>query len=145
MENKALTYPFPFAELRITSSVLDKLGFTEYWSGCGEFGERIFGIREDPSNENGIYINWYRIVEYDELDYGADAGYGGEPYMYQSQYWSSPFNAKVHRNIYFLHDLYEDISDNAPEVLEIFLEKSKEKGVNMYPYIQSYLKWKNGE
>lgn len=132
-----IEYPFKFKELLITDKVLDVLGFSEYWAGSGDFGERTFGIKKSEHQ----YEKWYRIVENDETEDPA-SGYGGTP-EYSSQYFSSPFNAKKHRAIYFLHDLYEDISDNAPELLETFVEKLKEKGVNMLPILQSYLKYKS--
>jgi hypothetical protein len=133
-----MNYPFEFKEMLLTDKVLDKLGFSEYWAGSGDFGERTFGEKINQWK----YSKWYRIVEVDEMD-DPESGYGyGKP-EYCPQHYHSPFKGKVFRDIYFLHDLYEDISDNSPETLEQFIEKTKEKGVNMYPYIESYLKWKN--
>jgi hypothetical protein len=131
-----MTYPFEFKELILTDRILDKLGFTEYWAGSGDYGERCFGIKK---NENQFEHVPYRIVEIDEKDDDCD-GYC-ETRNYVAQYYQSPFRAKVHRSIYFLHDLYDDIQDNAPHVLEFFVQKCKEN--NMYPFIESYLTFKN--
>lgn len=135
VHNNKMTHPFNFRELRLTDKMLDVLGFSEYWAGSGDFyGERCFGVE-------GVKL--YRILCYDETP-DPCSGYCGGPIWYQSEYFSSShFANKVFRNIHFLHDLYEDISDNAPELLEMFIEKTKEKGVNMYTYIKSYLDEKN--
>lgn len=131
-----MNYPFEFDEMVLTDKVLDVLGFSEYWAGASEYGERTFGILKTQNQ----YEKSYRIVEHDEMDDG-EQGYGNSP-KYSPNHFTSPFKSKVHRSIYFLHDLYEDISDNAPELLEHFIEKTKEKGVNMYPYIESYLSYR---
>jgi hypothetical protein len=126
-----MKYPFEFKELLITDKVLDVLGFSEYWAGSGEFGERSFGIQ-------GVKL--YRIVEQDEMDDPA-SGYGyGEP-EYSSCHFSQPFASKKMGSIYFLHELYESIAEITPDLLEMFIEKTKQKGVNMYPYIKSYLEF----
>jgi hypothetical protein len=134
--SEEIKYPFAFDELKITDKVLDVLGFSEYWAGASEYGERTFGIKKSEHQ----YEKWYRIVDHDEMEDG-NQGYIS-PARYYAQNFSSPFNARVSRRIYFLHDLYEDISDNAPDLLDFFIEKTKEKGVNMFPFIQSYLEYK---
>ena len=132
-----LKYPFEFKELLLTDKVLDVLGFSEYWAGSGDFGTRCFGEKISE----GQYKRWYRILEIDESE-DPDAGYGGTPEYCASHFMTDHFykNAKT-RYIYFLHDLYEDIKDNAPEVLDLFIEKTKEEGVNMYPYIKSWIEF----
>lgn len=127
-----LKYPFEFKELLITDKVLDVLGFGEYWAGASEYGERSFGIE-------GVEL--YRIVEHDEMDDPA-CGYGSTPPEYSSCHYSKPFKSKTMGNIYFLHELYESIAETTPTLLEMFVEKTKEKGVNMYPYIKSWLEFK---
>lgn len=127
-----MNYPFEFDELLLTSKVLDVLGFSEYWAGSGDFGERCFGVEK---------VELYRIVEIDEID-DPDAGYGsGEPQYCSKHYCSRTFI----KRIYFLHELYEDIENLNPNLLSMFIEKTKEKNVNMYPYIKSFLKYKTNQ
>lgn len=132
MDNK-ITYPFEFKELLLTDKALDVLGFSEYWAGSGDFGERSFGIQ-------GVEL--FRLVEIDESD-DPESGYGyGEP-EYSSCHYGSPFNSKNSLSrIYFLHELYESIAEVTPTLLEMFVEKTKQKGVNMYPYIKSWIDYK---
>lgn len=134
-------YPFKFNELLLTSKVLDVLGFSEYWGDCGESGTRTLnlgGTVGDPRLVNKKEYPLYHIHEIDETEDPA-AGYGGPP-MYSSRY----FTDKDFCSIYFLHDMYEDIINRrTPEEIEKFIEITKRKGTNMYPHIESYLKYKN--
>ena len=127
-----MSYPFEFDELRLTYRMLDVLGFTEYWAGgSDDYGERTFGI-------SGVKIYWLGCISESE---DPCSGYCKEP-VYQAEKFRTAFKYGKDKNIYFLHDLYDDIKENAPEVLEIFIEKTRENGVNMYSYIESYLEWK---
>lgn len=119
-----MTYPFEFNELLLTNRVLDVLGFSEYWAGSGGFGTRSF--------------NGYRVHQIDENE-DPEGGYGlGEP-----QYCSEHFCTNDFHPIYFLHEMYEDmVARCSPEFVKDFIEFTKKKGVNMYPYIESYLKHK---
>jgi len=128
-----VNYPFEFKELLITDKVLDVLGFSEYWAGASEYGERSFGIQ-------GVEI--YRIVENDEMN-DPELGYGNNAPEYNACHYSKPFSAKTFGRIYFLHELYESIAESNPNILQMFVEKTKEQGVNMYPYIESWLEFKN--
>jgi hypothetical protein len=121
-----MIYPFEFRELLLTDGVLDALGFSPYWGGSGEYGERRFGS--------------YYIIDHDEMD-DPECGYGSSKPMYSSQHFSEGFKTDMN-TLYFLHELYESIAKNSPEDLEAFVEKTKENGVNMYPYIESYLEYK---
>jgi hypothetical protein len=119
-------YPFQFQEMLLTDGVLDALGFTPYHDSSGDFGTRTFGE--------------YTLVEYLETD-DPDAGYG------IGQAWYSPHHfSETHKysgkRLYFLHELYTSISIWAPNELDKFVEKTKENGVNMYPYVESYLNYK---
>lgn len=89
-----MKYPFEFSELLLTKTVLDVIGFTEYWSGCGDFGDRRLNLGELPA---------YLIWEIDELD-DPCGGYCGQPV-----YESSHFSSKDWEPMYFLHEMYEDI------------------------------------
>jgi hypothetical protein len=131
--NKEVKYPFEFNELRLTDKMLDVLGFSKYWAGSGDFyGERCFGIE-------GVAL--YRMTVHDETE-DPCSGYCQTP-VYQSEYFSSGYQSKTWNHIYFLHELYEDILENKPNLIEMFVEKTKEKDVNMYPYIKSYLEYKD--
>lgn len=121
-----MKYPFEFKELPLTDKMLDKLGFTEYHDGSGDSGDRRFGK--------------YKLWSIDEKDDSAD-GYGSWAPEYSAKYFCSDHRAVQFRSIYFLHDLYEDIKINNPEELDAFIEKTKR--VNMYPFIKSYLEFKN--
>lgn len=111
-------------KLNITSTVLDKLGFSEYWAGSGDFGKRTIRF-EDGS--------WYDIIEYDEKE---DANDGYTPIKkYVTNHYANSFN---YRNIFFLHELYEVIRTHcSPTALDEFYVKCKE--VNMSYYIDKYL------
>lgn len=127
-----MKYPFGFNELLLTDKVLDVLGFGEYWAGSGDFGERSFGIE---------FVELYRIVVMDEM-YDPACGYSDTP-EYCSEHFAEPFKSATSLTpIYFLHELYESIARNTPSLLEMFVNKTKEHGVNMYPQLQSYLKYK---
>ena len=130
-----MKYPFEFKELLITDKVLDVLGFTEYSDGAGDFGDRRLDLRnkENPKKK-------YIIYEIDEIE-DPEAGYGyGEP-----EYCSQHFCTKDFKeNIYFLHEMYEDILEHyTPEEVETFIQITKRRGVNMFPYIKQYLNYKN--
>lgn len=129
-----MNYPFEFNELLLTDKCLDVLGFSEYWAGSGDFGERCFGIEHQEL---------YRIVEIDESE-DPSSGYGGGQPEYCSCNYGEPFKSKNSlRRIYFIHELYESILENNPSLIEMFIEKTKSKGVNMYPYIKSWLEYKS--
>mgnify|MGYP001329952384 CR=1 FL=1 len=121
-----VTYPFDFNELLITRDVLDKLGFTEYWAGSGDYGTRLLKFSSGP---------FYTIKEMDSLEDNS-SGYSYAEYS-ANRYLSENFS----KSLYFLHDLYEDIWSRRTydEVCE-FVEKTKE--VNMYPYIESWINYK---
>ena len=122
-----ITYPFDFNELLLTEDVLDKLGFTEYWAGSGDYGKRLLKFSDGP---------FYTINEMDSLE---DNSYGYSYAEYSAnRYLSDNFG----KSLYFLHDLYEDIlGKRTVEEVGEFINKTKE--VNMFPYIESWLKYKN--
>ncbi len=129
-----MNYPFEFKAMLLTDKALDVLGFSEYWAGCGDFGERCFGVQ-------GVEL--YRLVEMDEND-DPDMGYGNGIPEYYPCHYGEPFTSKDSlRHIYFLHELYDSIESNNPNLLNQFISKTKAKNVNMFPYIESYLEYKN--
>ncbi|MCU9931132.1 hypothetical protein OFL77_27760, partial [Escherichia coli] len=70
-----------------------------------------------------------------------ESGYGfGVPEYCSQHYLSKGLDGRI----YFLHEMYEDIlKRRTPEEVERFIEITKTKNVNMYPYIESWIKYKN--
>lgn len=123
-----MKYPFEFKELLITKYLLDTLGFSEYYSGCADFGYRSLDLP--------FFEKVYRIIEYDELKEDG-ASMGGMDNSYVSSYWASYSNEIPERKLYFLHDMYNDILIHlGAGFLEQFIKVCKK--VNMYPFIISY-------
>lgn len=52
----------------LTDDILTNLGFSEYWSGCGEFGTRYL---RDPNDENKSIMG---IIEMDAMKKGVYTG-----------------------------------------------------------------------
>lgn len=123
--------PFPFSECLLTDQILDVIGFTEYWSGCGDFGTRNLDL--------GGAGYQYQVSEFDSKD-DEDDGYGyGPPCRVPNHFGDKDF---VH--MYFLHEMFDDIMERrTSEEVEFFISILKKKGVNLYPYIDSYLKLKS--
>lgn len=137
-----MEYPFEFDEMNLTEDALDRLGYTEYWSGCGDFGERFFSVKRADGvldDKRGCHI----VTVQDTMEDGSafPYGYDDQP-CYTPSYYSGTRKGPKTRTLYFIHDLYEDIAENAPLLLDIFIEQTKKEGVNMYPYIKSYLDYK---
>ena len=137
-----INYPFEFKELLLTDTVLDVLGFTEYHDGTGDYGDRMLYLGSEGNDERLIskkeYAS-YLIYDMDEKEDGAD-GYGyGEP-----EYSSQSFTTKDFHRIYFLHEMYEDIlMRRTPEEIQYFIELTKKKRINMFPYIESWVNFKD--
>jgi len=133
---------FPhFSECLITEQLLDVMGFSEYWSGSGDYGDRRLDLGgkvgdERLTSKKEYPVYW--IFEFDSKDDECD-GYGyGSPCRVPQH-----FADKDMVSMYFLHEMYEDIvTRRTPEEVEMFITILKKKGVNLYPYIESYLKWK---
>lgn len=129
-----MNYPFEFKEMLLTDKALDVLGFSEYWAGAGDFGERRLNLGNAGAH--------YTIIEHDEKDDESD-GYGPWPTTYSPCHFSADFKSPS-GSIYFLHEMYEDIvATRTPEEVERFIEITKQRGINMYPFIKSYLEFKN--
>lgn len=137
-----MTYPFEFDEMLLTERALDALGFTEYWSGSGEFGDRGLDLGAKVGDERLTSKEEYPkyfIYEMDGMD-DVDQGYSSEPKFAPRRYVSKGFD----KTLYFLHEMYEDIlSRRTPEEVSNFIELTKLKGINMYPYIKSYIDYKS--
>lgn len=136
-----VTYPFEFNEMILTDKVLDVLGFSEYWAGSGGFGDRRLELGGQVGDERLTskkeYPNYF-VYEVDESEDPA-SGYGGEPEYSSAHFCGNGFSPRL----YFLHEMYEDIlSRRTPEEIEKFIEITKRNGVNMYPYIKSWIDYK---
>jgi hypothetical protein len=134
-----MNYPFEFSELLITSGLLDVLGFSEYWGGSGDFGDRSLDLGGKVGDErltSKKEYPRYMIREQDAKDDECD-GYCGLPYKRVV----SHFTDKDFYPMYFIHEMYEDIvKRRTPEEVKAFIELTKAK--NIYYYIDSYLKSK---
>lgn len=137
-----VSYPFEFKELLLTDKVLDVLGFSEYWAGSGDFGDRRLDLGGKVGDERLTskkeYPSYFIMVT-DEID-DPEAGYGySEPEYCSEHYSANHFDSRI----YFLHEMYEDIlKRRTPEEVEKFVEITKGKNVNMYPYIKSWIEFK---
>ena len=82
--------------LNLTDDILDKLGFSGYRDGAGNYGTRTMVF------DNGDSL---RIMEHDQQDDGSQ-GYG-EP-VYVSEHFSYVHkNSPAHsEDLFFLHELY---------------------------------------
>ena len=119
-------------KLNITETILDKLGFSEYWDEHGTWGGRTLKFG------NGTM---FRIIEQEEMDDLHD-GYGSKPLYVANHYCFSGWFAipkidYMTYNLFFLHEMYECIKKFYPDCLEEFVAKCKE--LNMKPYIDEYL------
>lgn len=132
---------FKFNECLITDDLLDRIGFSEYWAGCGDFGDRRLYLGGNVGDERLISKKeypFYLIYEFDAQE-AVDWGYGLAP--------RTPvrYGNKDMKNIYFLHEMYEDIlSRRTIEEIDEFIKILKQKEVGLYPYIESYLEYTNG-
>jgi hypothetical protein len=124
-----MEYPFKFNELLLTSRVLDKLGFTEYWNGSGYFGTRRLIDKE-------AHDVFYELFQTDEMDDPTDGYDPYNPPEYQTQHYCT----KDWERMYFLHELYEDFLLRYPDKIEYLTKQIKT--CNMYPQLKSYLKYK---
>ena len=127
---KQLKYPFEFNEILLTDTILEKLGFSDWWGGSGDFSDSRITL--------GGQL--FEIHSVDEKDDDAD-GYGYHPKQYVAYHYIS---GDWNENIYFLHDLYEYIKDfDNKEVLKEFVERCVK--TNLKPNIDSYLKYIENE
>ena len=117
-----MEYPFKFSEINLTDSMLEKLGFAEWWGGSGD------------NMDSRIHLTGksFDIHSIDEKD-DEDDGYGfGKPRYVAYHYCDDKWN-----RLYFLHELYEYIkSGNCKEAMDDFLSRCEK--CNLMPYIASY-------
>lgn len=141
-----MKYPFEFREMKLTNKALDMLGFSEYWGGCGDFGDRRLDlggkVGDERLKEKDQYPSYLiYVIDEQEQDEGSGQGYG-EPEFVPEHFCTKSFQG----DMYFLHDMYEDILANrTPEEVAAFVELTKKKGVNMWPFLRSYLEFKKAQ
>lgn len=122
--------------LNITSIILDKLGFSEYWDEHGDSGGRTLTF------SNGQLFRIMELLEMDDEHEGYGA-YGGCEPKYIAHHFSFvgwfaiPKTEAIGRDLFFLHEMYECIEKEYPDCLEEFTDKCKD--LNMSPYIDDYL------
>jgi len=113
--------------LNITTRILDKLGFSEYWAGSGDFGDRRLHFK---SSDEVI-----TIMEIDEKDDDTD-GYASHGRYVAKHYLLS--KSPEYRDLFFIEQLYDVVKELYPNSLNEFIEKLKD--LKMFIYIEEYLK-----
>lgn len=120
-------------KLNITDDVLDKLGFSEYWDEHGTWGGRTLSF------SNGTR---FRIQESCKNDDGNE-GYVHPPtyianhYIFSGGFAIPSIDGNIHKELFFLHEMYEVVKEFYPDCLVEFVGLCRKK--NMGPYIDWYL------
>lgn len=119
--------------LNITDTILDKLGFSEYWDEHCTWGGRTLTF------SNGTR---FRIIEQEEMDddsegYSSDGCYVAA-HFYFADWFALPKIDKGHFDLFFLHEMYECIEKCYPDCVEEFVSKCKE--LKMGSFIDDFLK-----
>ena len=117
-------------KLNLTDTILDKLGFSEYWDEHGTWGGRTLTFK------NGVK---FRIIDQEEMDDDTE-GYGYGMYIAQHFYFAGWFaweKIDGKHDLFFLHEMYECIEKYYPTCLEEFVEKCK--SLKMKIYIDDFL------
>ncbi len=131
-DNK-IPYPFEFDEIRLTDEILEGLGLKEWYGGAGDYHDGNFQL-------GGLIVRLHNIPE--EKD--DSQGYGTP--IYQAAHFS---NEDFKRNLYFLHDLYEEILRlcedfkkpiDKIEVIKEFTLRCH--NLNLGSYLKSYQEYK---
>jgi hypothetical protein len=108
--------------MKMTTELLDKLGFSEYWAGCGDFGERSLDLGGKAGDERLLSKKeypLYYIIDIDEETCGPYGEVYKREYQFANKHWVK---------IDTLHDMVEDIkSRRTPEEVEKFFEILREK------------------
>lgn len=105
-------------KLALTDSILDKLGFSEYWDENGDWGGRTLTFTDGTR---------FRIIDYCEKD-DEDDGYGyGEGKFRGAHFtfcgWFALPKIDGDHELFFLHEMYECIQKYYPSCLPEFTEK----------------------
>lgn len=110
--------------MKITTELLDKIGFTEYWGGAGDFRERSLDLGGKVGDERltskGEYPLYY-IIDIDEETCGPYGESYKRDYQFASKDWAE---------IGTLEDMIKDIkSRRTPEEVERFFTILREKEI----------------
>lgn len=113
-------------KLNITDTVLDKLGFTDYWDEDGDWGGRILKFSDG---------NWLRIIEHGEIDddsYGHTSGgrYIANHYSFAGFFALPPIQGN--HDLFFLHEMYQCIKMYYSDSLEEFENKCRDLKMGVY-------------
>lgn len=103
-------------KLNITDTILDKLGFSEYWDEHGTWGGRTLTF------SNGTK---FRIIEQEEMDdehdgYGVLSGIESTyvaNHFYFAGWFAIPKTDAGHYDLFFLHEMYECIEKEYPDLV----------------------------
>lgn len=116
-----MEYPFEFSSINLTDTILEKLGFADWWGGSGDFYDSVIHLAD-----KNFHI--HALCEKDD----ENDGYGHNKVYVSYHYTDSDWN-----RLFFLHELYEFIkSANSEEALHEFKDRCKK--VNLSYYIDSY-------
>ena len=119
--------------LNITDTILDKLGFSEYWDEHGTWGGRTLTFSDGTQ---------FRIMDQEEMDDDTEGHYTGGTYIAHhfsfSGWFAIPKIDKGHFDLFFLHEMYECIRECYPDNLEEFTSKCRQ--LKMGSYIDDFLK-----
>lgn len=136
-----MNYPFEFEECLLDDTILDALGFSEYWGGCGDYGERRLHFNLEYTNDELIWLKdiqqlkFYEIIEIDAQEDDC-YGYGSVKTRIPRTY----YNTKTGETLYFLHDLYLSIKQNRlPKELDVFIKLCE--SANLSRYIKSFIEY----
>lgn len=113
-------------KLNLTDGVLNKLGFSEYVDGAGDFGSRALTFKDGHK-----IIIW----EIDEKEDDTD-GYSIDGKYVSNHYCGTNWNA-----LFFLHDIYEEIITNHENYELEFIDICR--SIKMDAYIYDYIKEQN--
>jgi len=115
-------------KLSITSKVLDKIGFSEYWDEHGTWGGRTLTF------SNGTM---FRIIEQEEMDddsegYSPNGRYVANHFYFTGWFAIPEISSNIYFDLFFLHQMYECIEAVYPECLPEFVEKCKKLKMGSY-------------
>ena len=119
------------SRLPITDTMLNKLGFSEYWDEHGTWGGKTLTFN------NGVR---FRIIEQKEMDDDTEGYASFGRYIAHHYYFAGWFaipEIEGDAELFFLHEMYECIEKYYPTCLEEFVEKCK--ALKMQVYIDEYL------
>lgn len=122
--------------LNITDTVLDRLGFSDYWDEDATWGGRTL-----------LFLNGtrFRIISVGETNddtegYDINGVYVAAHFSF-ADWFALPRIDKGSFDLFFLHEMYECLEVCYPDCLEEFVSKCKT--LKMGIYIEEFLKERN--